>query len=105
MASALFGKVEVSLFVASAVLGEIWKHSRSAKCCVFPYEMLAASAKNNLGCAAGCRLTGSCSDHARFQLFSAKLCEIAPLIFNDVAWVTQINLENHFRGRGKHKFW
>ena len=32
MAGAIFGEVEVSLFVAGAVFGEIWNDSRSAKC-------------------------------------------------------------------------
>ena len=31
----VFGEVEVSLFVAGAVFGEIWNDSRSAKCCNF----------------------------------------------------------------------
>ena len=34
MAGAVFGEVEVSLFVAGAVFGEIWNDSRSAKCCM-----------------------------------------------------------------------
>ena len=41
MAGAVFGEVEVSLFVAGAVFGEIWNDSRSAKCCIFQYKMLA----------------------------------------------------------------
>ncbi len=44
--------------------------------------MLVVSAKSNLGCAAGCGLTGSFSDHSRigralqmtFQLFSGTTC-------------------------------
>ena len=35
VAGAVFGEVEVSLFVAGAVFGEIWNDSRSAKCCNF----------------------------------------------------------------------
>ena len=35
VAGAVFGDVELSLFVAGAVLGEIWNDSRSAKCCIF----------------------------------------------------------------------
>ena len=62
---AVLGEGQVSLFVAGAVLGEIWKDSRSAKCCIFQYKMLVRSAKSNLCCAAGCGLTGSCSDHSR----------------------------------------
>ena len=31
----IFGDVELSLFVAGAVFGEIWNDSRSAKCCIF----------------------------------------------------------------------
>ena len=53
MAGALFGEVEVSLFVAGAVFGEIWNDSRSAKCCIFPYKMLVVGVKSNLGCEAG----------------------------------------------------
>ncbi len=36
----------------------------------FQYKMLVVSAKSNLGCAAGCGLTGSCSDHGRIMLES-----------------------------------
>ena len=35
MAGAVFGDVVVSLFVAGAILGEIWVDSRSVKCCNF----------------------------------------------------------------------
>ena len=31
----LHGDVELSLFVAGAVFGEIWNDSPSAKCCIF----------------------------------------------------------------------
>ena len=54
MAGAVFGEVEVSLFVAGAVFGEIWNDSRSAKCCIFRYKMLVVVLKSNLGCEAGC---------------------------------------------------
>ena len=64
VAGAVFGEVDVSLFVAGAVFGEIWNGSRSAKCCIFQYKMVVVSAKSNLGCAAGCGLTVSFSDHA-----------------------------------------
>ena len=63
MAGAVFGEVQVSLFVAGAALREIWNDSRSAKCCIFQKKMLVMSAKSNLGCEAGCgvmlRRTGS----------------------------------------------
>ena len=94
VAGAVFGDVELSLFVAGAVFGEIWNHSPSAKCCIFQYKMLVLSAKSNLGCEAGCGVTGSFSDHSRimlgswsdpariapaleitFQLFSKNFCE------------------------------
>ena len=39
MANAIFGEVEVLLFVAGAALGEILIDSRGAKCCIFPYKM------------------------------------------------------------------
>ena len=54
MAGAVFGEVEVSLFVAGEVFGEIWNDSRSAKCCIFQYKMLVVVLKSNLGCEAGC---------------------------------------------------
>ena len=54
VAGAVFGEVEVSLFVAGAVFGEIWNDSRSAKCCIFQYKMLVVVLKSNLGCEAGC---------------------------------------------------
>ena len=65
VAGAVFGEVQVSFFVAGAVFGEIWNDSRSAKCCIFQYKMLVVGVKGNLGCEAGCGLTVSCSDHAR----------------------------------------
>ena len=45
VAGAVFGEVEVSLFVAGAVFGEIWNDSRSAKCCIFQYKMLVVVLK------------------------------------------------------------
>ena len=71
VAGAVFGEVELSLFVAGAVCGETWNDSQSAKCYIFRYKMLVASAKSNLGCAAGCGLTGSWSDHSQIMLGSA----------------------------------
>ena len=82
MAGAVFGEVQLSLFMAGAILGEIWNDSGSAKGFIFPYKMLAASAKSNLGCTAGCGLTGSWSDHSRIMLAS---CSDRPL--NDVSAV------------------
>ena len=85
MAGAVFGEVEVPLFVAGAAFGEIWNDSRSAKCCIFQYKMLVVGVKSNLGCEAGCGLmVGSCSDHARigralemtFHLFSPNFSHI-----------------------------
>ena len=68
MAGAVFGEVEVSLFMAGAVFGEICNDSRSAKCCIFPYKMLVVGVKSNLGCEAGCGVTVSWSDHSRIIL-------------------------------------
>ena len=84
MAGAVFGEVEVSLFVAGAVFGEIWNDSRSAKCCIFQYKMLVVGVKSNLGCEAGCGVTVSWSDHSRNGLgsFSDR-----PRIGNDVSAV------------------
>ena len=65
VADTVLGEAQVSLFVAGTVLGEIWKDSRSATCCIFLYKVLVVSAKSNLCCAAGCGLTGSCSDWSR----------------------------------------
>ena len=67
--------------MAGAVFGEIWKDSWSAKRCIFQYKMLMARAKSNLGCATGCGLTGSWSDHSRIRLGSAAHC------INDVSAV------------------
>ena len=65
MAGAVFGEVQLSLFVAGAAFGEIWNDSRSAKCCIFQGKMVVVSAKSNLGCEAGCGRTVSFSDHSR----------------------------------------
>ena len=70
--------------MAGAVLGEIWKDSQSAKCCIFQYKMLVRSAKGNLCCAAGCGLTGSFSDHGRIILGTVS---DRPRIGNDVSAV------------------
>ena len=43
MAGAIFA-VQLSLFVAGAIFGEIRNDSRSAKCCIFEYKMRARSA-------------------------------------------------------------
>ena len=67
VAGAVFGEVQVSLFVAGAVFFEIWNDSRSAKCCIFQYKMLVVGVKGNLGCEAGCGLTVSFSDHGRIM--------------------------------------
>ena len=56
MAGALFGEVQLSVFVAGAVFGEVWNGARNV---IFSMEN-ARGAKSNLGCAAGCGLTGSC---------------------------------------------
>ena len=45
MAGAVFGEVEVSLFVAGAVFGEMWNDRRSAKCCNFQYKLRAVGVK------------------------------------------------------------
>ena len=66
----IFGEVQVSLFVAGAVFGEIWNDFRRAKCCIFQYKLLVVGVKSNPGCEAGCGLTVSCSDHARSMLGS-----------------------------------
>ena len=85
VAGAVFGEVQVSLFVAGAVFGEIWNDSRSAKCCIFQYKMLVVGVKGNLGCEAGCGLTvGSWSDHARIMVGSFS---DRPRIGNDVSSV------------------
>ena len=64
------GEVQVSRFVAGAAFRETWNDSWSAKCCIFQYKMLAASATSSLGCEAGCGVTVSWSDHGRIGLGS-----------------------------------
>ena len=98
MAGAVFGDVEVSLFVAGAVFGEIWNDSRSAKCCIFQYKMLVVGVKSNLGCEAGCGrrfhgriLLGSWSDPARILLGS---CSDRSRIGNDVSAVFEKFVRN-----------
>ena len=86
VAGAVFGEVEVSLFVAGAVFGEIWNDSRSAKCCIFQYKMLVVGVKSNLGCEAGCGVTVSWSDHGRIILRS---WSDRPRIGNDISAVLE----------------
>ena len=84
VAGAVFGEVQVSLFVAGAVFGKIWNDSRSAKCCIFQYKMLVVGVKRNLGCEAGCGLTVSWLDHSRIMVGS---WSDRPRIGNDVSSV------------------
>ena len=83
MAAAVFGEVQVSLFVAGTIFREIWNDSWTAKCCIFQCK-LVVSAKSILGCEAVCGLTASCSDHGRNGLGS---CSDRPRIVNDVSAV------------------
>ena len=77
MAGAVFGEVQVSLFVAGAVFGEIWNDSRSAKCCIFQYKMLVVvGVKGNLGCEAGWGLTVSEIFQSTLVLFDPKKIEV-----------------------------
>ena len=41
MASAVFGEVGLSLFVAGAAFGDILGDSRSVKCCIFQYKIVS----------------------------------------------------------------
>ena len=106
MAGAVFGEVEVSLFVAGAVFGEIWNDSRSAKCCIFQYKMLVVGVKSNLGCEAGCGVTVSCSDHGRIMLGSfserSRIGHALELTFH-LFWrnVSEI-LENHLAWQAQY---
>ena len=95
VAAAVFGEVELSLFVAGAVFGEIWNDSRSAKCCIFQYEMLVVGVKSNLGCEAGCGLTVF---HARIMVGSFILGTVSDgsRIVNDVSSVF-VEFLSHFR--------
>ena len=45
VASAVFGEVQLSLFVAGVVLREMWNDNRSAKCFILDYEMFVVNAK------------------------------------------------------------
>ena len=67
VAGAVFREVQLSLFVAGAVFGEIWHDSR-----YFSIQTARGGReKYNLGCEAGCGLTVSCSDHSRIMVGSA----------------------------------
>ena len=94
VAGAAFGEVQVSLFVAGAVFGEIWNDSRSAKSCIFQYKMLVVGVKSNLGCEAGCGVTVSWSDPAGILLGS---WSDRSRIVNDVSSV----FENFVRNFGE----
>ena len=88
MAGAVFGDLGVSLFVAGAVLGEIWVDSRSAKCCNFQYKMRLRSAKIVTSANGRVRddefMVGSWSDHGRIMLGS---CSNRPRIGIDASAV------------------
>ena len=99
MAGVVFGEVQVSFFLAGAVFGEIWNDSRSAKCCIFQYNMLVAGVKSNLGCEAGCGVTVSCSDPARIIL---GMVSDRSRIVNSVSCVTRVNHEIHFSWQAQY---
>ena len=73
----------------------------------FLHRILVTSAKGNLGCAAGCGLTGSCSDHGWISLrfwgiiFLWQAQDLVTLdndtscIVNKVSCVKRINDESH----------
>ena len=98
MAGAVFGDVELALFVAGAVFGDVELALFVAGAVFdgnFQYKMLVVGVKSNLGCEAGCGLTvswsdharimvGSCSDHARIMVGS---WSDRPRIGNDVSSV------------------
>jgi len=73
LAGAIFGEVQLSLFVAGAIFGEN-----------FSIQKARAEDEKNLSCAAGCGLKGLCSDHDRigpalhmtFQPFSENFLDI-----------------------------
>ena len=106
MAGAVFGEVEVSLFVAGAVFGEIWNDSRSAKCCIFQYKMPVVGVKSNLGCEAGCGVTVSFSDHGRIQLGSssdpARIGPALEMTFQLFSRNFAEILENHFAWQAQY---
>ena len=85
VAGAVFGEVQASLFVAGAVFGEIWNDSRSAKRCILQYKMLVLGVKSNLGCEAGCGLTASFSDHARIMVGSVAHCKCRLIRFHQIS--------------------
>ena len=101
-ASAVFGEVQVSLFVAGAIFRDIWKDSRSAKCCIFQYKMLPVGVKSNLGCEAGCGLMVSRSDHGWIILGS---WSDGLRIVNDVSSVSANffeSLDGHFSWQAQY---
>ena len=98
-AGAVFGEVEVSVFVAG-VFGEIWNDSRSAKCCIIQYKMLVVGVKSKLACEAGCGrrfhgriLLGSArigpALEMTFQLFWSNFCQSFE---SDFAWQAQYSV-------------
>ena len=97
VAGAVFGEVQVALFVAGTVFGEIWTDGRSAKRRIFPYRMCLVSPKSNLSCAAGCGLTDSWSDHARIILGPAARCKCRFSCFQQISVIFWTVI---FRGKG-----
>ena len=75
---AVFGEVQVSLFVAGAALGEGLNVRLGAKRCILQWKMLLGTSKSNLTCEAGCGLRF----HSRIMLGS---WSDRPRIGNDVS--------------------
>ena len=61
MAGAVFGEVQLSLFVVGAAFGEVRNDSRGRELLFFRYKMLVARRR----VADGRFSLGSCSDHGR----------------------------------------
>ena len=70
VAEAVFGEVELSLFVASTVYGEIWNDSRGAS-----IQNAHGKRERVISCAAGCGLTVSWSERSRNGLGSVAHCK------------------------------
>ena len=93
VAGAVFGEVEMLLFVAGAALGEILIDRRSAKCCIFPYKMRLQGGTRKVSEAAGARWRF----HARIILGLSS--RVSNAILNlKISWQAQylVRLEGDF---------
>jgi len=93
----------VSLFVAGAGFGEIWRDSRKGKGCFCSIESAPSERESTLGCEAGCGLRfygriglgSSCSDHGRIGRAMEITFHLFSILQAHFTWQAQLVISEH----------